>query len=113
LLEALAMGKAVVASPACVAGLQTQHDVHLKVAGNVGEWTETVLSLLANQDERERLGAAGRRYVELHHRWETCLGPLGNLLAEATGLPFSSLPNAQPLSPHGNAVKSAGCSAHN
>jgi sugar transferase (PEP-CTERM/EpsH1 system associated) len=112
-LEALAMAKAVVASPACVAGLQTQHDVHLKIACNVGEWTETVLSLLANQDERERLGAAGRRYVEQHHRWETCLAPLGNLLAEATGLPFSSLPNAQPLSPRGNAVESAGCPAHN
>ena len=31
------------------------------------------------------LGAAGRRYVEQHHRWEECLEPLGALLSPAAG----------------------------
>jgi len=89
-LEALAMARAVVASPQCVAGLQTQSGVHLRTAGTAAEWTEVVLNLLANEDERCRLGIAGRRYVEEHHRWETCLEPLGSLLAEAAGVPSVS-----------------------
>jgi polysaccharide biosynthesis protein PslH len=103
LLEALAMAKAVVASPQCVAGLQTQRDVHLKIADSAAAWTEIVVGLLENKNERDRLGAAGRRYVEQYHRWETCLTPLGNLLHQATGMTESS-PSADPVPLHGRAV---------
>ncbi len=103
-LEALAMAKAVVASPQCVAGLQTQRDVHLKIADSAADWTDIIVDLLTDKNERDQLGAAGRRYVEQYHRWETCLTPLGDLLVEATGLPpSSSRSNAEPQL-HGRAV---------
>jgi sugar transferase (PEP-CTERM/EpsH1 system associated) len=104
-LEALAMAKAVVASPQCVGGLQTQRDVHLKIADSAADWTETVVHLLADKSERDRLGAAGRRYVEQHHRWETCLTSLGDLLAEVTGMALSSSRSSADLQPlQGKAV---------
>jgi sugar transferase (PEP-CTERM/EpsH1 system associated) len=82
-LEALAMGKAVVASPGCVAGLQARPSVHLRTAATSAEWGDVLLELLGDEGQRQRLGTAGRRYVEDHHRWEICLEPLASLLAEA------------------------------
>jgi sugar transferase (PEP-CTERM/EpsH1 system associated) len=82
-LEALAMGKAVVASPLCLAGLPTTPGVHLLAATTPVEWAATLLRLLADPAERELLGRAGRAFVETHHRWETCLEPLGALLESA------------------------------
>ncbi len=83
LLEALAMGKAVVSSPLCVAGLAAEDGTHLLTATTPAEWAGAVLRLFGDPGLRCRLGAAGRRYVESHHRWEVCLAPLGELLARA------------------------------
>jgi polysaccharide biosynthesis protein PslH len=79
-LEALAMGKAVVASPQALAGVRTEPGVHLLSAGSPAEWAEAVGRLLDDVDLRRRLGSAGRAFVEEHHRWERCLDPLGRLL---------------------------------
>ncbi len=85
-LEALAMGKAVVASPQSIAGLRTEPGVHLLAASTPREWTQALERVCTDADLRRRLGAAGRRYVEEHHRWERCLQPFGALL----GLPEES-----------------------
>jgi glycosyltransferase involved in cell wall biosynthesis len=82
-LEALAMGTAVVASPMCVAALHAQAGVHLRTAATAAEWIDTILELLGDEGQRRRLGVAGRRYVEEQHRWDVCLEPLGTLLTEA------------------------------
>jgi sugar transferase (PEP-CTERM/EpsH1 system associated) len=87
LLEALAMGKAVVSSPLCVAGLGVTNGDHLVTATTPAEWADAVLRLFDDSALRGRLGAAGRRYVEDHHRWEACLAPLGELLARAASGP--------------------------
>lgn len=79
-LEALAMGKATVASPEALAGLAVEHNVHVKSATTPSAWIETVTRLLTDADERHRLGANGRAYVEAHHRWDGCLRPLAGLL---------------------------------
>jgi sugar transferase (PEP-CTERM/EpsH1 system associated) len=84
-LEAMAMGKAVVASPQTLLGLKASPGTHLLRASSPGEWVGAVLRLFADQDLRLRLGLAGRRYVEENHRWECCLEPFGPLL----GLPGS------------------------
>jgi hypothetical protein len=36
--------------------------------------------LLQDDGLRQRLGAAGRRYVEAHHDWERCVETLADLL---------------------------------
>jgi sugar transferase (PEP-CTERM/EpsH1 system associated) len=82
-LEALAMGKAVVASPQALEGLRAEPGVHVLAASTPQEWAEAVARLLGDEPLRRQLGAAGRRYVEGHHRWEVCLEPF----AEVLGLP--------------------------
>jgi sugar transferase (PEP-CTERM/EpsH1 system associated) len=79
-LEGLAMGKAVVASPQTLVGLGVEPGTHLLAASTSGEWVNAVTRLLGDADLRRRLGAAGRRYVEEHHRWERCLEPFEPLL---------------------------------
>jgi sugar transferase (PEP-CTERM/EpsH1 system associated) len=81
-LEALAMGKACVVSPAAWAGVRAQPDRDLLVADSPDEWVTQVLRVLNEEELRTNLGTAGRRFVETHHSWEACLAPLERLLAE-------------------------------
>jgi polysaccharide biosynthesis protein PslH len=82
-LESLAMGKPTVASPAALGGVGAEPGTHLLRASTPAEWADAVLRLFDDRDLGRRLGAAGRGYVEEHHRWDRCLGPFGTLL----GLP--------------------------
>jgi glycosyltransferase involved in cell wall biosynthesis len=75
-LEAMAMGKAVVAAPAALAAIGTTPGVHLLSASSPGEWAEAVCGLLADPARRAELGSAARKFVEVHHNWEQCLLPL-------------------------------------
>jgi glycosyltransferase involved in cell wall biosynthesis len=75
-LEAMAMGKAVVAAPASLAALRTESGVHLLSASAPREWADAVCGLLSSPERRRELGAAARGYVEEHHHWERCLLPL-------------------------------------
>jgi sugar transferase (PEP-CTERM/EpsH1 system associated) len=75
-LEALAMGKAVVAAPAALAALKTQPGQDLLMASTPTEWIESVGGLLSNPARCRELGVSGRQFVERHHHWEHCLEPL-------------------------------------
>jgi sugar transferase (PEP-CTERM/EpsH1 system associated) len=79
-LEALAMGKATVISPACRAGLRVEPGAEVLVASSPSEWVAAVLRLLDDEALRDRLGAAGRRHVEEECCWGRCLEPLPTLL---------------------------------
>jgi polysaccharide biosynthesis protein PslH len=79
-LEALAMGKATVASTQSLAGLRTGRLVPVLTASTPTEWVESVIRLMDDPALRRRLGRDGRRYVEESHRWDRCLEPLGPIL---------------------------------
>jgi glycosyltransferase involved in cell wall biosynthesis len=79
-IEALAMGKAVVTSPQAAEGLAVEDGVHLRLARDPQEWVREIDSLLDSPSRRARLGRAGRQYAEEHHRWEAQLAPLARLL---------------------------------
>jgi sugar transferase (PEP-CTERM/EpsH1 system associated) len=79
-LEAMAMGKAVVATPEALTGLRAAPGTHALAASTPRGWAESVSHLMGDEASRRSLGAAGRRYVEEHHRWEDCLGPMAGLL---------------------------------
>jgi sugar transferase (PEP-CTERM/EpsH1 system associated) len=91
-LEALAMGKAVVASPQAVEGLSATHDNELLVAACPAEWIAAIHRLLEDAPLARRLGAAGRRHVEQHHDWSACLAPFTRLLTDpAPDSPLAAL----------------------
>lgn len=75
-LEALAMGKPVVAAQAALTALRAEPGRHLLRAKEPAEWADAVGGLFADPDRRRDLGAAGRRFVEEHHHWDRCLEPL-------------------------------------
>ncbi len=83
-LEAMAMGKAVVASPQALAALATRHGQHVVAAATPQEWLDAVLRLLVDVPLRRQLGAAGRQYVEEQHDWDRCVRPMAGLLGIPT-----------------------------
>jgi sugar transferase (PEP-CTERM/EpsH1 system associated) len=75
-LEAMAMGKAVIAAPPALAALRVESGVHLLSAATIQEWVDAVGVLFANPERCRELGAAARSFIEEHHHWNTCLEPL-------------------------------------
>ena len=69
ILEALAMGKAVVTTALGCEGLDVTSGEHLLVADDPGEFADAVIGLLRDDARRARLGAAGRALVEEKYSW--------------------------------------------
>lgn len=89
-LEAMAMGRPVVASPEPLVGLAAEPERDVLAADTPAAWERQVLRLLDDPALGARLGASGRRYVETHHCWEVRLEPFADLIgadhARAVGL---------------------------
>lgn len=79
-LEALAMGKPVVASPQALGGFGHREELPALCARNTEEWVAHISMLLDDESERRQRGNAGRRYAETYHDWSACLAPFGQLL---------------------------------
>lgn len=76
-LEAMACGTPVVASPLAVSALSHLQDgMDGLVADTPQAYAEQILRLLSDDALRERMGAAGRRYVEAHHHWDAIAAQL-------------------------------------
>jgi glycosyltransferase involved in cell wall biosynthesis len=76
-LEAMACGTPVVASPLAVSALShLQAGMDGLVADTPQAYAEQILRLLSDDALRERMGAAGRRYVEAHHHWDAVAAQL-------------------------------------
>lgn len=80
-LEAMACGAPVVASPQASSALDAQDGRDLCIAEDADAFATAILDLLADQQERERLGRAGRAYVEEHHSWKAITQDLVNIYA--------------------------------
>lgn len=83
-LEAMACGTPVVASPRAVAALQIQPGVELEVADDAQAFAAATLRLLGNADRRAEMARAGRAYVEAHHSWDAVTAQLETAYREAT-----------------------------
>ncbi len=70
LLEAMAMAKAVVATPEANEGIRAPEGEALLLAREPRAFADHVLALLADPARRRDLGAAGRAYVEARWTWE-------------------------------------------
>jgi glycosyltransferase involved in cell wall biosynthesis len=70
LLEALAMGKAVVATPEANEGIQALAGEALLLAREPASFAAAVLELLGDANRRRALGLVGRAFVEARWTWE-------------------------------------------
>lgn len=75
-LEALACGTPVVATHQATAALDVVSGRELLIADGPEAFADAVLTLLADPALRDRLGAAGRRFVEEHHSWDAAASAL-------------------------------------
>ncbi len=82
-LEAMAMARPVVASPAAFEGIEAEPGRHLLVAGEAEAQAEALSGLLDDPRRAEAMGKAARRRMEEVYRWEARLAPLAGIV----GLP--------------------------
>jgi glycosyltransferase involved in cell wall biosynthesis len=71
LIEYLAMGKAIVATPVANEGIGATPSKHLLVADTPGDFAAAVIALLNDPERRGALGAAGRTFVLENWTWES------------------------------------------
>lgn len=86
-LQGMAMGLPVVASPLAARGVRGQPGIHFEVAEGADAFASHVARLLQCPEARRQLGRAGRACVETHYTWEHNLGGLEALLSRAAGQP--------------------------
>lgn len=80
LLEAMSMGRVVIASPGALDGLTAQ-DCDGVIAADTGEtWINRILPALESPPHRPQLGSAARQRVERDYQWGRQLAPLARLL---------------------------------
>ncbi|HEY5722975.1 MAG TPA: TIGR03087 family PEP-CTERM/XrtA system glycosyltransferase [Allosphingosinicella sp.] len=80
-LEAMAMARPVVASPAAYEGIEAEPGRHLIVADGEEAQAEAVTALLADRLQAETIGESARRRMEEAYRWDRRLEPLAALIA--------------------------------
>jgi glycosyltransferase involved in cell wall biosynthesis len=77
-LEAMAMARPVIASPAAFRGIDAEPGRDLIVSSDEGA---AVADLLADATTAAAMGAAARRQMEKSYRWSARLAPLAAMLA--------------------------------
>ena len=82
-LEAMAMGKAVVASPQAAEGIEAANGSQLLVAEQEDDWIKAIERLAADEQLRKRLEQAGRDLVLQRYQWSARLQPLIDIIATA------------------------------
>ncbi|HET9638867.1 MAG TPA: glycosyltransferase [Allosphingosinicella sp.] len=82
-LEAMAMARPVVASPAAFEGIEAEPGRHLLVAGTAEAQAEAISGLLDDPERAQALGRAARLRMEQAYRWEARLAPLGEIIGPA------------------------------
>lgn len=79
LLDAMAMGKAIVSTTIGAEGLNVEHQEQMLLADTPEAFSEAILTLLSDQDLRNRLAASAREFVVKNYSW----GSIGNILLDA------------------------------
>ena len=85
ILEAMAMGRAVVGSSPALEGLDVNIGEEVLRAESPDEWVAAVLGLLSDSGRRERLGQAARTRVVSDYSWASRMMPLVSLCTALAG----------------------------
>ncbi|MHC4402529.1 MAG: TIGR03087 family PEP-CTERM/XrtA system glycosyltransferase [Planctomycetota bacterium] len=78
-LEAMAMGRPVIAAPQALEGIGATPGTHVCRAVTPEEWVDHLGRLFTNADLRNRIARAARSFVEEHFQWTRRLQPLAGL----------------------------------
>jgi sugar transferase (PEP-CTERM/EpsH1 system associated) len=84
-LEAMAMGKAVVCTSQSLEGIRASNGVEVAVADEAGEFAAQVVSLLGQPERAAEIGRAARRCMERSYSWDANLRQLDDLLVSEKG----------------------------
>lgn len=80
-IQAMAMGTPVVATPFAVSTLNTRDGEDVLVGADYQAMADHIVALTQSADLRNRIGAAGRRYVEQFQTWEVSVRKLEEMYA--------------------------------
>lgn len=69
-LEAMAMGKAIVSTSIGARDLGFKDGESILIADDEKDFTEKVIMLLKDENERKRIGRNARKFVEENHSWD-------------------------------------------
>ncbi len=84
-LEAMAMGRPVVASPEAAEGIDAADGEHLVIAGDSRAEADAVLGLIEDRAEAQRMGRAARARMEQRYDWAATLAPLREMIFGRAG----------------------------
>jgi glycosyltransferase involved in cell wall biosynthesis len=76
ILEALSCATPVITTPQAISALGVTPGREVLVAQDPRVFAEQILQLLEDPQQQQRIGQAGRLFVETHHKWETITAQL-------------------------------------
>jgi sugar transferase (PEP-CTERM/EpsH1 system associated) len=82
-LEAMAMGKAVVSTPYALEGIGATPNVHALVASDADQFAESVTRLLRDSGDAQSIGKAARQFVEQRFSWSHNLSLMDAVIEKA------------------------------
>jgi polysaccharide biosynthesis protein PslH len=82
-LEALAAGKALVATPLALEGLEVDAGEHVAVASTTSEFAHAIVALVEDRERRARIAVNGRRWALANLAWETAIASYDRVWTEA------------------------------
>ncbi|WNM63982.1 TIGR03087 family PEP-CTERM/XrtA system glycosyltransferase [Candidatus Nitrospira neomarina] len=80
ILESIAMGLPVVATPQAARGIQAKEDEHLFVSATPEDFAHRVIQLLKNPSLRVRLANAAKKQIQKTHSWDSSMKSLDKLI---------------------------------
>lgn len=94
-LQAMAMGKPVVASSMVTQGIDVSPEENIIIADEPLEFAEKVIELLNDRQQRERIGSNAKLLMETNHNWEKLTDRLNGVLVKAAGTSSEPADNSQ------------------
>ncbi len=86
-LEAMACGTPVVATPQAISALEVRDGAEILVGATAAELAAHVVALLNDPARAQQIGQAGRAYVERNHDWDAIAGRLEQVYREEIARP--------------------------
>jgi glycosyltransferase involved in cell wall biosynthesis len=82
IFEAMAMGRPVVSTQVGAEGLPVRSGENILLADTPADFAQSVLSLLRDPSQRQRLGTSARTLVQENYSWTKVAESFANILAE-------------------------------